>query len=495
MLDKAKPSDTNAEPKNKRFGLFKGLSAKLLLLTVLFIMLAEILIFVPSVANFRNVWLRTHLETAEAASIVYLDSNDPMLSDAASQRLLETVLATTIAIRRDGASMLIASAPTQSNIVEHIDLDGSTAFGSIRSAFGMLFMNPDDQYRVFGKIRSGEAILEIVQRGEFIQTAMWQYARNILLLSLLISVFAAGLVYLALYRLIVLPIIRISSNMDNFSRAPENASLIYHPTNRGDEIGIAEDRLSSFQKDLQNTLRQKQRLADLGLAVSKINHDLRNILASAQLFSDRLTALPDPTVQRFAPKLLRTIDRAVDYTKSVIDYGKALEAPPNRRVLHLKNVVDDVAELLGLGNDPNLEWTNKVDRDFTADADPEQLFRILMNVCRNAQQAMRDDEEASAAHLEVDAVRDGSNVHIRVRDTGPGIPDHVRENIFLAFQGSTKSDGTGLGMSIAAELVKAHGGSIDIEETSKAGTVFHIVIPASRSSAENNTMTALLSAD
>ena len=138
--------------------------------------------------------------------------------------------------------------------------------------------------------------------------------------------------------------------MNAFSKAPENASLIYQPSNRGDEIGIAETRLAAFQVDLQNTLRQKQRLADLGLAVSKINHDLRNILASAQLFSDRLTSLPDPNVQRFAPKLIRAIDRAVDYTKSVIDYGRALEAPPTRRKLLLRNVVADVAELLGLDN-------------------------------------------------------------------------------------------------------------------------------------------------
>ncbi|MEM9279526.1 MAG: sensor histidine kinase, partial [Pseudomonadota bacterium] len=257
---------------------FKSLSAKLLLLTVVFIMLAEVLIFVPSVANFRNVWLRTHLDTAEAASIVYLDSSDIMLSDAAALRLLETTLATTIAIRKDGVSQLIASSKTPGDIVEHIDLDQSTAFGSIRSALAMLVMPPDKQYRVFGTITSGGAVLELVQRMEYIQEAMWRYARNILILSLLISVFAAGLVYLALYRLIVLPIIRISANMDNFSKAPENASLIYNPTNRSDEIGIAEHRLSAFQQDLQNTLRQKQRLADLGLAVSKINHDLRNIL-------------------------------------------------------------------------------------------------------------------------------------------------------------------------------------------------------------------------
>ncbi|MEM9277427.1 MAG: HAMP domain-containing sensor histidine kinase, partial [Pseudomonadota bacterium] len=210
------------------------------------------------------------------------------------------------------------------------------------------------------------------------------------------------------------------------------------------------------------------------------------ILASAQLFSDRLSALPDPTVQRFAPKLLRTIDRAVDYTKSVIDYGKALEAPPKRRALLLKSIVDDVAELLGLENDSRFDWKNKVDREFKADADPEQLFRILMNLCRNAQQAMNDlDDDARIMQLCVEAEREGSNVNIYVKDTGPGIPEHVREKIFNAFQGSTKADGTGLGMSIAYELVKAHGGTIDVERTGADGTTFLVQLPDALAEAWN----------
>ncbi len=457
---------------------WRGLSVNLLILTVAFIMLAEILIFVPSVANFRNVWLRTHLDIADAASVVFLDSSDNMLSESASANLLQTTQSLTVAVRRQGKSQLLASAAMPSEIYEHVELDGTTVFGSIQSAFSMLFLAPEVLYRVFGTLSSRDGEIEMVQRVEHIQKAMWIYARNILLLSLLISVFAAGLVYLALYRLIVLPIIRISANMDAFSKSPENAQLIYQPTDRQDEIGIAEERLSSFQMQLQNTLRQKQHLADLGLAVSKINHDLRNILASAQLFSDRLSTLPDPTVQRFAPKLIRTIDRAVDYTKSVIDYGRALEAPPQRRRLLLRNVADEVAELLGLNQRSHITWENSIDHDLEADADPEQLLRILMNICRNAQQAMADPELADRDHyLTVQAKREEDAIKINVRDTGPGIPNHISDKIFNAFQGSTKPGGTGLGMSIAFELVKAHGGEIRVESTGPDGTVFRILIP------------------
>ncbi|MEL7428713.1 MAG: HAMP domain-containing sensor histidine kinase [Pseudomonadota bacterium] len=483
-------ADLHAQPV-KRFQALRGLSAKLLWLTIIFIMLAEILIFVPSVANFRNLWLRTHLDTAEAASIVYLDSSDVMLSESATERLLDTVLATTVAVRRDGQSQLIATSGAPSDIMEHINIDEATPFSSIASALRMLYGNPEQQYRVFGKTRSIDAEIEIVQPLKHIQDALWGYTTNIIILSLLISIFAAGLVYLALYRLIVSPIIKISSNMDRFSREPENASLIYQPTGRSDEIGIAETRLSTFQEGLRNTLRQKQHLADLGLAVAKINHDLRNILASAQLFSDRLSVVPDPNVQRFAPKLIRAIDRAVDYTKSVIDYGRALEAPPNRRVLLLRSVASDVAELLGLGQDAEIEWQNRIDPSMEINADAEQLFRVLMNLCRNAQQAMQDARVHERANvLCVSAEHVAGHVHIRVSDTGPGIPDHIKEKLFSAFQASTKAGGTGLGMTIASELVRAHGGTIRVEATSESGTTVLVSLPTGQADTDPSRLLA-----
>lgn len=458
-----------------------GLSFKLLVLTAIFVLVAEILIFVPSVANFRNGWLKDHLLTAEAASIVYLDTGDLMLSEAAGQNLLVTTNSIAVAIRRDGVSRLMATKSRPSSIMEVIDLDNTTVLNSITGALSMLIAEPDEQYRVFGKMRSGPAIMELVQEVRHIQKAMWIYARNVAILSLLISVFTAGLVYFALYRLIVKPIIRISSNMDAFSRQPENVSLVYKPGNRSDEIGLAEDRLASLQMDLQNTLRQKKRLADLGLAVSKINHDLRNILASAQLFSDRLSALPDPMVQRFAPKLIRTIDRAADYTKSVLDYGKAMEAPPKRRNLLLNTTANDVADLLGLESSLVIDWQNDIPLDFQVHADPEQLFRVMMNLCRNAQQAMVDaDIVGREKVLNVSAEQVNDTVEIRVSDTGPGIPEHVRENIFSAFQGSTKVGGSGLGLAIAIELLRAHGGTIDIEKTDEKGTTFLISLPQAK---------------
>jgi len=457
--------------------LLRGLSGKLLVLTILFVMVAEVLIFVPSVANFRNVWLQNKLDTAEAASIVFLDSKGTMLSDDAQRYLLDATQSLAVAVREGETSTLMASSNMPVELNNHINLDETGPIEAVSSAITFLTSNQDQYYRVFATMKSRNAIVELVQEDRHLVSALWTYSRNVLLVSLAISLITAGLVFLALYWLIVRPIRDISGNMTAFSEAPENSSLVFRPGNRHDEIGVAGHRLAAFQGDLQNTLRQKQRLAELGLAVAKINHDLRNILASALLLSDRLTTLPDPTVQRFAPKLIKTIDRAVAYTQSVIAYGKALEAPPNRRRLLLHSAVQDVSEMLGLDQPGDIKWINEVADDLEVDADAEQLFRVLMNVCRNAKQAMDASENDAEKILKVDARREGDAVTIRITDTGPGMNDSVRDKFFQAFQGSSRQGGTGLGMSIAFELMRSHGGTMEIENTGPQGTDTGFFIP------------------
>jgi signal transduction histidine kinase len=247
---------------------------------------------------------------------------------------------------------------------------------------------------------------------------------------------------------------------------------------RNDEIGVAETRLADMQSELQSTLQGQKRLASLGMAVSKINHDLRNILASAQLFSDRLTALPDPTVQRLAPKLIRTIDRAVSYTQSVLSYGKAAEAPPERRLVLLKSLVNEVAEMLTLDRSSDVDFQNKVPGDLEINVDAEQLFRVLLNLARNALQPMEQDRDSTHVNrLKFAASRHGNMISILVSDTGPGVPEKARENLFEAFAGSTRPGGTGLGLAIAAEIIRAHGGEISLVSSGNPGSVFEIRLP------------------
>jgi signal transduction histidine kinase len=247
-----------------------------------------------------------------------------------------------------------------------------------------------------------------------------------------------------------------------------------------DELAVAGRHLAAMQSQLQKTLKQQKNLAALGLAVSKINHDMRNILSAAQLMSDRLVDVDDPMVKRFAPKLLRTIDRAVGYTTEVLSFGQTSESAPRRRKIRIFELIEEVRDILAIDPESGIEFIVQLSPDLEVDADSEQLFRVIHNLCRNAYQALvafGEAEPGGVRRITVSAHRIGSVVSITVDDTGPGMPQKARENLFTAFRGSARSGGTGLGLAIARELVLAHGGTIALVEKPAAGTQFRIEIP------------------
>jgi signal transduction histidine kinase len=230
-------------------------------------------------------------------------------------------------------------------------------------------------------------------------------------------------------------------------------------------------------------LQQKNRLAALGLAVSKVSHDLRNMLSSAHLISDRLAMLEDPTVQRFAPKLIASLDRAIDFLTQTLKFGRAQESPPARERLPVKDIVNEVIDSAVLQTSSRIVLYNNVPASVIADADREQLGRILTNLTRNAIQAL-EAAQAENPHVPDGSVtmrawREGSVISIEVKDNGPGVPEQVRDKLFEPFQSAARPGGTGLGLAIAAELVRAHGGEIALQATGGTGTSFLLTIPDS----------------
>ena len=253
-----------------------------------------------------------------------------------------------IALREKGVSRLLVVSDMPPSVDRHIDLAATGPLQAIIDAFDTLIFGGDRIIRVYGPIGQSRKIIELVTSDAPLKAAMLAYLRNIAIVSLIISLVTASLVFFAINRLLIRPVGRMTQNMLDFARSPHDAARILVPEDRQDELGIAERELAAMQGALQRTLAEQKHLADLGLAVSKINHDLRNMLASAQLMSDRLAAVDDPSVQRFAPKLIRTLDRAIAYTRSVLSYGRAQEAPPKRRRIRLHDLVADVEQLIGI---------------------------------------------------------------------------------------------------------------------------------------------------
>jgi signal transduction histidine kinase len=332
--------------------------------------------------------------------------------------------------------------------------------------------------RVIGPAPRGGEYIEIVIDNAPLQKAMWRFSGNILLLSLIISFFTAVLVYLTLHYVLVRPMHRITANVVAFRNDPENAARVIADSGRSDEIGMAERALAAMQRDIASMLNQKSRLAALGLAVSKINHDLRNMLASAQLVSDQLSTLPDARVQKFAPKLMRALERAIAFCQATLSYGRVTEPPPARKPFPLEPLMEEVRDTLGLAPDVRIGWIVAIERGLRVDADRDQLLRVLLNLARNSVQALegRAPNDPVRDQIRITGRREGAVVVIEAADTGPGLSPRAREHLFEAIQGSTRTGGAGLGLAIAAELVRAHGGELRLVEGT-IGATFRITIP------------------
>jgi len=476
-LSTASNSDSATVP---REGFYLGLSGKLLALTVAFVTLAEILIYVPWIADFRLNWLNDRLAAAHTAALMFdaVPRDRPIPEDVTKQ-ILSSIGAHTLAVKMGTQRRLLAAADMPTRIDQDVDIRTVMWWDSIMAAFDTLLLSrPGDVIRLVGPAPMGGDFLEIVIDEAPLQKAMVNFSISVLLVSLLVTGVAGTLVYFSLHYLLVRPMRRITENMIAFRADPENPTRVISDSGRNDEVGTTERELAAMQRDIASMLHQKNRLAALGLAVSKINHDLRNLLASAQLFSDQLSNLPDPKVQRFAPKLMRALERAIAFCQSTLSYGAAQEPPPVRKTIEVEPLIDEVHETLGLGLDVPIRWIVAVERGLTVDADHDQLFRVLVNVTRNAVQALeaRGSRDPARDQIRITGRREGSVTVLEISDTGPGVPDRARAHLFEAFQGSTRSGGSGLGLAIAAELVRAHGGEMRLVDGT-IGATFRISIP------------------
>ena len=309
-----------------------------------------------------------------------------------------------------------------------------------------------------------------------LRTAMIDYGLRILLLSAVISVITASLLFFAVRIFLVKPIKGVVDHMLSYALAPEDGRRIISPSAGITELREAEDALKSMQTELTSALRQKDRLAQLGSAVSKISHDLRNILTSAQLFTDRIEMSEDPTVGRLAPKLVNSITRAVHLCESTLAFGKAEEPSPTLSMVLLETIVADVmdGERLAVG-DHDVRFATNIPPSMKVRADAEQLYRVISNLVRNARQAIM--VTGKAAEISVTGTETAENWLIKVADTGPGLPKQAQDHLFTPFQGGVSKGGSGLGMAISEELVRGHGGSLELMSTSADGTSFCIKLP------------------
>jgi len=458
-----------------------SLSGRFLLLTVAFVMLAEVMIFVPSVARFREDYLQSRLERAQIASLAVLANVDEMVAPDPEQELLLNAGVLNVVLRRDEIRELVLASPMPHPISRSFDLREASAWTLIMDAVDQMFTPDDEVIRVIGiPVQQAGLQIEVTMHTSGLRAAMLDYGQRVFLLSLVISVITATLLFLAVRRFLVMPIRRVVSHIIAYKDAPEDITQIIEPSAGITELHDAEEALRTMQLELSAALKQKARLATLGGAVAKISHDLRNMLTTAQLLADRIEMSRDPAVQRTAPKLLNSLTRAVNLCESTLKFGKAEEPAPVRCQFDLRRMVEDVFESEKLAvTDNEVTFVLEAPDPMSVEADPEQVFRVIANLVRNARQAIV--ATGKPGEITVTAELTDTNWTACIKDTGPGLPAKALEKLFKPFEGGTRKGGSGLGLAIAAELVAGHGGKLELVDSSAAGTRFRLTMPVIKS--------------
>ncbi|WP_298495907.1 sensor histidine kinase [uncultured Maritimibacter sp.] len=452
-----------------------SLSGRFLILTAAFVMLAEVLIFVPSVAQFREDYLLSRLERAQIASLVLLA--DDMIDPDLEQELLLNAEVFNVVLRRDEARELMLSSPVPGPVAGSYDLRDASGVTLMKDAVLRLLHPDNDVIRVIGNpVQEGGLVIEVTMESAPLRAAMLDYGSRILWLSAIISILTGLLLYLAVQALMVRPIRKVVDNMAGYAQAPEDARKIIAPGSSIKELREAEEALHHLQEQLSSSLKQKERLAALGGAVARISHDLRNILTTAQLFADRVEMSEDPGVQKAVPKLMGSISRAVNLCESTLAFGRAEEPAPRLTRVLLADVVADVVESERLAaGEHDISYGEDVPAGMSVRADSEQLYRVLRNLVRNARQAIQST--GKPGEIMVSGLETHEEWTIRVVDTGPGLPKRAQDLLFQPFAAGGRKGGTGLGLAIAAELIRGHGGRLELERTGPEGTVFAIHLP------------------
>lgn len=453
-----------------------GLSGRLLGLTAAFVMLAEVLVFIPSISRFRLDYLKDQIARAHLAVLALDATGDKPVDKRLERELLYHAGAYSVVLTSPDRRMLMLSGNVPKRVDATYDLRSENFIDWIGDALWTLLQDDNRVLRVIAPSpRQPNATIEVVLNEIPLREAMYAFARRILALSLFISLITAGLVFLSLQLLLVKPMRQLIESIMHFRSAPEDPTSTIRPLDRNDEIGRAQRELAAMQRDLRLALMHKTRLAALGTAVAKINHDLRNTLSTALLASDRLATIDDPAVQRLVPSLVGAIDRAVALCGRTLEFAGSEQPPLLESRFPLAALLGDVADTLrSPANDGAglRDIVNEVN-DVCLVGDREQLFRVFMNLGLNARQA-------GATTVRFTAEPHEGRLVVQVNDNGPGIPEAVAARLFQPFATGAGNGGSGLGLVIAREIVTAHGGTLTLASTNADGTTFRIEFPLHR---------------
>ena len=203
-----------------------SLSGRFLVLTMLFVMLAEVFIFVPSIARFRQDYMLNRLERAQIASLSLLASD--MIEEDLESELLENAGVFNVVLRRNEVRQLILASNMPLPVSASFDMRDPSAGVLMRDAVTRLLANTPEVVRIIGNpVQDAGLLIEVTMPSEPLRAAMLDYGIRILILSAVISAVTATLLFFAVRQLMVKPIKNVVTAMKSYAAAPEDLSLIH----------------------------------------------------------------------------------------------------------------------------------------------------------------------------------------------------------------------------------------------------------------------------
>lgn len=443
-----------------------GLSFRLFAVTIIAILIVETLIFIPSAASYRREWIEERADAARVAALALEAAPRREVSAQLSSDLLASAGVLAVAELEDGMriQLLAPRIELAGSAMRRVDLRDTSMFSSMATTIATFMSDDERTLLILDEGSRDGRIIEVLVSEVPLREELVAYCHRIILLSLIVSLAAGALIFLLLVFSVVRPVQGLTDSIMRFRENPGRWTSRLGATERRDEIGKAQNALSDMEAAVSDSFRQRERLAELGEAVAKINHDLRNSLATAQLVSDSLSRSEDPRVQKALPRMERALERAIGLASNTLQYGKAETPAAQLQTVDLHTALEE-AGMEALAAFPDVTCRNAVKSGATAQADPEHLHRICVNLARNAAQAMESGGEV-LFEFEDNA--------LRIADTGPGLPPKAKDNLFKPFAASSRKDGTGLGLVIARDLARSMGGDLALQSTGPEGTVFRL---------------------
>ena len=451
-----------------------SMSGRLALFSIAFIFLLEITFLVPALTFYRFNRLQERVDDAALVAEALLSTPNPQIDTDQSKELLESAKILDLAIVREDRRERLLLPNNTFTISNVVNLTEMTVFQIMLNGMSCITSNPNGVMLVVGQPQNGFSKIETAVEEAPICNDVRKFGFNLLIMSMIISMLAGCILFVTVSRQFVRPILFLTKAITNF-QGSKNPRVKVEARSKIKEFYDAEVSLRQMQKRIAKSMRQKERLANLGESVAKIQHDLRNMLSTAHMVADNLEDSDDPKVRKSAPRLVRAIDRAIELSSQTLEYGRVGERKARVESVDLWEIIAEIVEEeTDLVRDQSVEITFDCGNDIFATADRSFVRRIIQNLVRNARQIL---EEGDGGTIHVLAETNDDKIHISVSDNGPGMSEVAMDGLFQPFKGSSRIGGTGLGLAISKELSELMHGKLELASSNASGTIFVLILP------------------